>query len=132
MTGKPKRQAEPAPKDPAIHWHLRQIMATQGMFSTTDLIPGLTERGIELSREQIYRLVTRTPERLNTRVLAALCDLLDCTVGELIEPVTTAMTTATTASKTSARKRAADGEQRDAPRALRPTRARVAPVRPVE
>ena len=54
MTGKPKRQAEVAPSGPAIHWHLRQIMATRGTFSTTDLISGLTERGIELSREQIY------------------------------------------------------------------------------
>jgi DNA-binding Xre family transcriptional regulator len=128
MTGKARRQTEPAPPAPAIHWHLRQIMATRGMFSTTDLIPGLTERGIELSREQIYRLVTRTPERLNTRVLAALCDLLDCAVGELIEPVTTT----TAANKKPARKRAGAGEQRDAPAALRPTRARIAPVRPVE
>jgi DNA-binding Xre family transcriptional regulator len=87
------RRATPAaaavPPGPGIRWHLRQIMATRGMFSTTDLIPGLTERGIELSREQVYRLVTRVPERLNTRVLAALCDLLECTVGELIEPITT-------------------------------------------
>jgi DNA-binding Xre family transcriptional regulator len=70
-----------------VHWHLRELMATRGMFSTTDLIAPLAERGIELSREQVYRLVTQQPERLNVYTLAALCDLLDCEVGDLIEPV---------------------------------------------
>lgn len=121
MTGKPKQQPGPA-TGPTIRWHLRQVMATRGMFATTDLIPGLTERGINLSREQIYRLVTGTPERLNTHVLAALCDLLDCGVGELIEPVTVV--------PAAARPRRARTEQGDAPVQLRPTRARVAPVRP--
>ena len=43
-----------------------------------------------LSREQVYRLVTRTPERLSLATLAALCDILGCGPGELIEPVATA------------------------------------------
>jgi hypothetical protein len=49
-----------------IRWHLRELMALQGMFATTDLVPLLAERGVVLSREQVYRRVTRTPERLNT------------------------------------------------------------------
>ena len=57
------------------------------MFATSDLGPLLAERGIELSREQTYRLVVGTPERLNLHVLAALCDILECTPAELIEPV---------------------------------------------
>jgi hypothetical protein len=57
-------------------WHLRQLMATREMFATTDLVPLLAERGIELSREQVYRLVVGTPERLNLNVLAAWCDIL--------------------------------------------------------
>lgn len=28
-------------------WHLREVMATRGMFSTTDLRPLLAERGID-------------------------------------------------------------------------------------
>lgn len=52
-------------------WHLRQLMAAQGMFSTTDLLPHLAERGVELSAAQVYRLVTGTPERLNLHTLAA-------------------------------------------------------------
>ena len=37
-------------------WHLRQVMASRGMFSTTDLIPPLAARGIRLSSSQVYRL----------------------------------------------------------------------------
>lgn len=68
-------------------WHLRQLMAEAGMFSTTDLSPLLAERGIELSAAQVYRLVTGMPERLSLRTLVALCDILGCTPTDLIEPV---------------------------------------------
>jgi DNA-binding Xre family transcriptional regulator len=66
-------------------WHLRQVMATRGMFQTSDLVPLLAERGVQLSREQVYRLVTQTPQRLSLDTLAALCDILECSVGDLIE-----------------------------------------------
>jgi DNA-binding Xre family transcriptional regulator len=68
-------------------WHLRQLMAAHGMFATTDLGPLLAERGVSLSREQVYRLVTGTPERLNLATLAALCDILAVTPADLIEVV---------------------------------------------
>jgi DNA-binding Xre family transcriptional regulator len=66
-------------------WQLRQLMASRGLFSTTDLQPLLAERGVELSATQVYRLVVQTPERLNMRVLAAVCDALECTPNDLIE-----------------------------------------------
>jgi DNA-binding Xre family transcriptional regulator len=69
-------------------WHLRRLMAERNMYATTDLRPLLAERGVTLSREQVYRLVTRTPERLSLATLTALCDILGCGPGELIEPVT--------------------------------------------
>lgn len=68
-----------------IEWRLRQVMAAQGLFSTTDLQPLLAERGVHLSTTQVYRLVTQPPERLNTRVLAAACDALGCTPNDLIQ-----------------------------------------------
>jgi DNA-binding Xre family transcriptional regulator len=68
-------------------WHLRRLMAERGMFATTDLVPPLAGRGVPLSREQVYRLVTRTPERLSLGTLVALCDILGCQPGDLIEPV---------------------------------------------
>jgi DNA-binding Xre family transcriptional regulator len=69
-------------------WHLRRLMAEHGMFATTDLVPLLAMRGVVLSREQVYRLVTGTPERLSLTTLAALCDILGCEPGDLVEPVT--------------------------------------------
>jgi hypothetical protein len=68
-------------------WHLRQVMAERGMFATTDLIDPLAARGIRLSSSQVYRLVVERPERLSLKVLMALLDILDCSMGEQIEPV---------------------------------------------
>ena len=70
-----------------MQWNLRQVMATRGMFQTSDLVPLLAERGVSLSREHVYRLVTKTPQRLNMEVLAALCDILDATPSDLLQPV---------------------------------------------
>lgn len=68
-----------------MRWNLRQVMASKGMFQTTDLIEPLRERGIELSRQMIHRVVTKTPQRINTDLLAALCDILECTPNDLLE-----------------------------------------------
>jgi DNA-binding Xre family transcriptional regulator len=97
-------------------WHLRKLMADRGMFATTELVPLLTERGIGLSREQVYRLVTRTPERLNLTVLVALCDILDCRADELIEPLAPAARSTNTSAAPPASQRP------------RPRRARILPV----
>lgn len=71
-------------------WHLREVMATRGMFSTTDLRPLLAERGIDLSPSQTYRLVVERPERLSLKTLMALLDILGCSMDELIEPIAAA------------------------------------------
>jgi len=67
-------------------WNLRQVMASRGMFQTTDLIGPLADREIRLSSSQVYRLVTERPERLSLKVLMALLDILGCTMEDLIEP----------------------------------------------
>ncbi len=97
-------------------WHLRMVMAERGMFATSDLVPLLAERGVVLSREQVYRLVARVPERLSLATLAALCDILECTPAELIEPVREA---AALPEKTAPRTVVRD---------IRPRRAKVAPT----
>lgn len=73
-------------KKMGYEWHLRQRMADAGLFQTSDLVPLLAERGITLSREQVFRLVTQPPQRLNMDTLVALCDILECSPNELIEP----------------------------------------------
>lgn len=91
-------------------------MAKHGMFGTTDLMPHLAARGIELSSSQVWRLVTQTPERLSLHLLAALCDIFNTSPNDLI--VTTAQTVIGT---TPAPDTAADFAD------LRPTRARIRP-----
>jgi DNA-binding Xre family transcriptional regulator len=100
-------------------WHLRQVMATQGMFATTDLLGPLAQREIRLSSSQVYRLVTERPERLSLKILMALLDILECSVDELIEPVATGPV-----KKTRAARGGAGGAGLGD---LRPKRARIAP-----
>lgn len=88
-------------------------MAAHGMFSTTELVLLLRERGIDLSVSQVHRLATGTPERLSLAVLAALCDIFECTPAELI---------ATKAENASGRKTATDDAVID-PAAIAPKRA---------
>jgi DNA-binding Xre family transcriptional regulator len=66
-------------------WRLRTVMAENGMYATTDIIPHLAEHGIVLSSSQAHRLVAGTPERLNLHVLSALCHILGVTPEELID-----------------------------------------------
>ena len=72
-------------KTMGIRWNLRRLMATRDMFQTTDLVAPLAERGVHLSREQVFRLVTQPPQRLSMDTLAALCDILGCAPDDLIE-----------------------------------------------
>jgi DNA-binding Xre family transcriptional regulator len=73
-------------KKMGYNWHLRRLMADRGMFQTSDLVPLLVERGVTLSREQVFRLVTQPPQRLSMDTLVALCDILECDPSDLIEP----------------------------------------------
>lgn len=98
-------------------WHLRQVMAARGMFSTTDLNGPLKARGITLSSSQVYRLVTERPERLSLKILMALLDILDCTIEDLIEPVA--------AAGDDKKKASAAGGGEPGVGSLRPRRARI-------
>lgn len=99
----------------SMRWNLRQVMAAQGIYQTSELVPMLAERDVHLSREHVYRLVTKTPQRLNIEVLAALCDVLDCEPNDLLEPV----------AHTQPAAKAAGGERGPGLGDLRPIRARI-------
>ncbi|MER7694189.1 helix-turn-helix transcriptional regulator [Streptomyces sp. NPDC097610] len=104
----------------SYQWRLREVMATRGIFTASDLSPLLAERGIELSSVQVWRLVTQTPERLSLPVLAALCDILNSTPADLI---------ATRAENVAPRRTAASGgaDVVDLASTIRPKRARITP-----
>jgi DNA-binding Xre family transcriptional regulator len=74
-----------------MQWHLRQVMATRGLFQTSDLVPLLAGRDIHLTRQAVHRLVTKPPQRVNIDLLAALCDILDCEPNDLLEPTVQAV-----------------------------------------
>ncbi|OFV78042.1 helix-turn-helix domain-containing protein [Rhodococcus erythropolis] len=97
-------------------WNLRELMATHGMFQTTQLRPKLAERGIRLSDSQVYRLVVDKPERLSLKTLVALTDILGCQMEELVEPVAAAL---------SRRKVIGEAPEDAGVGAFRPKRARI-------
>ncbi|MGH3522498.1 MAG: helix-turn-helix domain-containing protein [Mycobacterium sp.] len=101
----------------SYQWRLREVMAAHGMFTITELVPLLVDRGINLSVSQVHRLATGTPERLSLPVLAALCDIFTCTPAELI---------ATKAENAAVRKTATNNGAVNL-NARRPTRARLRP-----
>src|SRR3989440_793053 len=69
----------------ACGWNVPGLRPNPTVSSAADLVPLLAERGITLSREQVFRLVTQPPQRLSMDTLAALCDILGCTPNDLIE-----------------------------------------------
>lgn len=103
-------------------WKLREVMATKGLFSTTDLIPLLQERGINLSSSQVYRLAAEKPERLNLHVLVALLDILDCSSDDLITRVDLGNAAAATGTDNRAPRRSSAARKLDG---LRPVRMEV-------
>jgi DNA-binding Xre family transcriptional regulator len=102
-------------------WNLREIMATRGMFNTTDIRPHLIERGITLSPTQIWRLVTEKPERLSLKILVALMDILDCHMEELIVPISSTARRATAVGETPS----TDTNRESGVGTFRPKRARI-------
>lgn len=103
-------------------WRLAELMAAHGMHNSTELIPRLAERGIQLSRPQVYRVVHQRPERISVQLLAALCDIFGCGVEDLIT-VTATDVRRKTASATARTQSAQNVVELN--KSVRPRRARV-------
>ncbi|MCU1516649.1 MAG: Cro/Cl family transcriptional regulator [Pseudarthrobacter sp.] len=99
-------------------WRLSELMAARGLHNTTDLIPLLAERGIILSRPQVYRIVNQKPERVALQVIAAICDIFSCGPEDLIT---------VTAADVRARRTGTTNSPNvvDLNRTVRPRRARI-------
>lgn len=65
-------------------WNLAEMVADRRLHPTSDLRELLAERGVTLSASQSYRLVTQRPERVSLTILAALCDIFECSLSDLI------------------------------------------------
>ncbi|MFJ4169557.1 helix-turn-helix domain-containing protein [Paenarthrobacter sp. NPDC089714] len=101
----------------AYTWRVREIMARRGVHTAKELAALLHDRGITLTANAIWRIVTQEPERISFKVLVALCDALDVTPNDLI-------TYSATETKT-IRHRKAAGEDIPDLHNYRPVRARI-------
>ena len=104
-------------------WRLAEIMAAHGMHNSTALIPRLAERGIQLSRPQVYRIVHQRPERISLQLLAALRDIFGCGVEDLVTFSAADVGRRKTAASTAAATR--DRNVVEINKSVRPSRARV-------
>jgi DNA-binding Xre family transcriptional regulator len=101
-------------------WRLAELMAARGMHNSTELIPLLVERGIQLSRPQVYRIVHQRPERVSLQLISALCDILQCGVDDLLT-----VTAADVRRRRTASSAAKPPNVLELNKAVRPRRARV-------
>ena len=75
-----------------------------------------------MTSTQAYRIVTGEPERLNMRLLAALCDIFDVTPNDLIEPYVA------TSSRRGRKTGTTGTSTQSKPSRNRPTRAVIKPA----
>ncbi len=106
-------------RDVGYQWRLAEVMARHGMHNSTALTPLLKERGIDLSPSQVYRLVTQRPERMSLQLIAAVCDIFDCGIEDLV--------TVTAADAAKPRKAAGAAGVTQITDAIKPVRARLTP-----
>lgn len=66
-----------------FRWRLRVMMAERGIRTVTELRRRLEPLGVEISTQQLNRIVTDLPQRLNTDLFAALLTVLRCTPNDL-------------------------------------------------
>jgi DNA-binding Xre family transcriptional regulator len=99
-------------------WRVREIMARRAVHTAKDLAELLHERGVTLTANAVWRIVTQEPERISFKVLVALCDALDVTPNDLI-------TYTATDAKTVRQRRKASGDDIPDLRQYRPVRARI-------
>lgn len=68
-----------------MEWRLKQIMTERNIKSVAKLHQRLQQvsQGL-VGKSQLYKIVHRLPGRINTQVLLALTEVLDCEVHDLL------------------------------------------------
>lgn len=75
--------ALPAPN--TVAWRLHTVMSERGIRTAAELHRRLQPYGIDLTIGQVTRIVASLPTRLNTQVLAALMQELQCDANALLQ-----------------------------------------------
>lgn len=65
-------------------WRLKEKMAEKGIWRCTDLTKLLNAHGVNITSSMVTLIVDKMPERINTKVLDALCDILECTPADIL------------------------------------------------
>lgn len=68
----------------SFKWCLKAKMAEKGIWRCTDLQKLLKSYGFNMSVSMVTRIVEKMPERINTQMLDALCDILHCSPSDIM------------------------------------------------
>jgi DNA-binding Xre family transcriptional regulator len=68
----------------SLQWRLKEKMAENGIWRCTDLAKLLNAHGIRISSGMVTIIVDKMPERINSKVLDALCDILQCKPNDIL------------------------------------------------
>lgn len=68
----------------SFKWKLKEKMAEKGIWRCTDLTKLLNAHGVKITSSMVTIIVDKMPERINTRVLDAICDILECTPSDIL------------------------------------------------
>ena len=76
-----KQQADPQYR---MEWRLHTVMSSRNIRTATELHRRLEPYDIDITSHQLTRIVAKMPARLNTKVLQALLNILDCEASDLL------------------------------------------------
>ena len=69
-----------------MKWNLRLVAANRGIWKATHMQRMLTERGLVLSAGKMSYLWSGQPASIKLDDLEVICDVLDCSVDEILVP----------------------------------------------
>jgi len=76
--------SQPAPRPRRIVLRAREVMASRSVRSAAALRRLLLESGVEISLDQLLRIIDNKCPRVNMEVLNGMLNVLQCSVHELI------------------------------------------------
>ncbi|GAB3002704.1 helix-turn-helix domain-containing protein [Saccharothrix stipae] len=69
-----------------MKWNLRMVAAQRDIWRPTQLLDALSEVGFTPSLSKVAALWSGTPVTVRLDDLDKICTVLDCTVGDLLQP----------------------------------------------
>jgi DNA-binding Xre family transcriptional regulator len=67
-----------------VYWNLNELLYKHKILKVTEFQQLLREHGVTLSYSQAHALVHDQPLRVTVRIIRAICEMLECSVGDLL------------------------------------------------